>query len=209
MAQLDLQAGSYDTLYRSAGGFLWDTPGRLIRRVQEWLPSGATVFDAGCGDGKNALHLHERGYAVNGCDISSSAIALLSQRFGAAGYRSREFDVADVAAIHLPAGSLDCVVSYGLFHAMSRDVRAESHRRLLAALKPGGVLLFSALRDTRALDADHLTPGVELMSADEVRDLVRGLDVLHASEGTIRESHPPLVPQHAHDVIWIAARRPQ
>src|SRR4051794_20988912 len=44
--------------------------------VEQLLPPPARVLDAGCGTGRVAARLHERGYDVVGCDADPSMIAV-------------------------------------------------------------------------------------------------------------------------------------
>jgi 2-polyprenyl-3-methyl-5-hydroxy-6-metoxy-1,4-benzoquinol methylase len=151
--------------------------------------------------------MQEAGFAVRGSDISNPAIARLRRRFRAAGCRSTGYVVADVADVGLEPASLDCLVSYGLLHCLRTADRVRIHRALQGSVRPGGLVLFSALLDTRALAPGHLTPGVRLVAMAEVRALFADHDILSWSDGTITEEHPPLVGRHAHDAVWVAARR--
>jgi SAM-dependent methyltransferase len=203
-----VRSGPYDRLYESRKDALWGSPGRLVLRAREWLPPGSSVYDAGCGDGKNALFLEEAGFAVRGGDVSSVAIERLRRRFAAAGRTATGYAVEDVATGASRPGSVDCLLSYGLFHCLDPADRIHAHRRLQGCVRGGGVVLFSALVDSRPLPPDHLTPGVTLASAAEVQALFADHEILARSEGSITEAHEPLVPTHSHDAVWVVARRP-
>jgi len=199
--------GPYDRLYESRDDALWGSPGRLVLRAVEWLPPGSTVYDAGCGDGKNALFLEGAGFTVRGADVSSVAIERLRRRFAAAGRTSADYVVGDVTAGAGRFGPFDCLLSYGLYHCMDPTDRVEVHRRLQGCVRPGGIVVFSALVDTRPLPPGHLTPGVTLAATAEVKDLFADHEILAWSEGSFSEAHEPLVPTHTHDAVWVAARR--
>ncbi|MGI8809272.1 MAG: class I SAM-dependent methyltransferase [Acidimicrobiales bacterium] len=203
-----MHSGPYDRLYESRDDALWGPPGRLVLRAREWLAPGSRVYDAGCGDGKNALFLEESGFVVQGGDISGAAIERLRRRFTAAGRSRAAYVVEDVAAGASRRASFDCLVSYGLFHCMHPADRVAGHRSLQGCVRPGGLVLFSALLDSRPLPPAHLTPEVTLVAADEVEQLFVDHEILVWSTGTITESHEPLVPTHSHDAVWVVARRP-
>ncbi len=197
----------YERLYASRPGPLWNVPGRLVRRIAEWLPSGTTIRDAGCGDGKNALFLVQSGYDVSGIDISSTAIGRLHKRFACAGEDSSSFAVGDVCTQPPPDERVDCLVSYGLYHCLGPKERVEQHRRLHEVVRPGGYFLFCTLTDALPLPKTHRTPGITLASRDELNDLFGTENVVEVSTGTIRENHLPLVGDHEHAVTWIVAQR--
>ncbi len=53
------------------------SPSAEIIRLAGILPQGSNVLDVGCGDGRNALFLAERGFRVDCFDISDAGIARL------------------------------------------------------------------------------------------------------------------------------------
>ncbi len=196
------EQSAYDYLYGAARGkVLWpDRPGRLIRRIMEWLPRGASVLDAGCGDGKNALYLELHGYRCEGFDCSALALQGLTNRFRAAGLASDErYIVRSLADYAVSAASYDCLVSYGLLHCLPRPDRVKEHRRLSTVVRSGGILLFSTLVDTTPLPKGHATPTVQLVTQDELKGLLApGWRILELQSGIIEEEHPPIVPWHRH-----------
>ena len=47
-------------------------PSQEIRDIASRLPTGSRVLDLGSGEGRNALFLAERGFAVTAVDISEA-----------------------------------------------------------------------------------------------------------------------------------------
>ena len=199
----------YDALYLSRKGSLWGPAGRLIQRIDEWLAPGAYIFDVGCGDGKNAALLSHRGYKVSGIDLSEAAIRRLRGRLSSEGLDSSAFVVGDVMQYDdSKAVSVDCLVSYGLFHCLSPSHRRHDHVRLHQLVRPGGLIIFSALIDSLPLPSDHHTPGVVPANESELHEVFAQERVLEWSYGVIDEEHLPLVGPHQHAAVWIVARRP-
>lgn len=198
----------YDELYASTAEPLWSRPGRLVRRIGNWLPPGSVVWDAGCGDGKNALYLVKHGYRASGVDISSLAIQWLRDRFARAGEDSSSFRNGDVCNNIPPEGSVDCLVSYGLYHCLDADNRIDQHRKLQGTVRPGGYVLFCTLTDALPIPASHRTPGAVVASQRELSRLFAAEKPIEISNGFIREDHPPLVGRHEHSVTWMVMRRP-
>jgi 2-polyprenyl-6-hydroxyphenyl methylase/3-demethylubiquinone-9 3-methyltransferase len=54
-------------------GYLWEP---IQRELEHHIPSGARVFDLGCGNGALARRLKGLGYSVTGVDPSESGIAI-------------------------------------------------------------------------------------------------------------------------------------
>jgi len=198
----------YDKLYESkTDHILWpSSPGRLTLRIMEYLPSG-TILDAGCGDGKNALYLEQKGFEVTGFDISSLALDGLQRRFQRAGLSSRgsyeQFDlmVNDITGKH------DAIVSSGIYHCLPIKSRVQRHRHLQNAIKQTGYLFFSTLTDKIPMPESHGTADITLASLDEIDELLDGMDIIYQQSGEIDDEHLPIIGKHRHSVLWIVAQR--
>jgi len=206
---LSLTVSPYDALYRASPSYrLWgDEPGRLLPMVPRLAP-GRRVFDAGCGDGKNALFLEEQGFEVFGVDSSPYALSGLFRRFEAAGIWPRgHYVFGRVEDWFPPTDSVDVLISYGLLHCLAPRYRPETHRRLQAAIRPGGIAVVSCLTTRIPLPDWHGTPGVIPLSIEELVGLFDGWTIEFLSEGEISESHPPKIPFHVHSAAWLVGRR--
>jgi SAM-dependent methyltransferase len=98
------------------------------------------VLDAACGEGYGSALLARTADSVVGLDLSTEAVDHARQRYG--GYRNLRFDVADVTALDLAAGSVDLVVSFEtLEHVEAQDAMLAGFAR---ALSDDGLLLVSS-----------------------------------------------------------------
>ena len=119
--------------------------------TQRFLPSGGTVLDLGCGNGRVALALAARGFQVEGLDISPSMIEEARAASAAAGIDVR-FRVGDAVKLPQDENGLDAVVfaCNGIGH-LTRDGKVACLVELQRVLRPGGVALLS-LRTPYALN---------------------------------------------------------
>lgn len=127
------------------------------------IAPGMSVFDAGCGGGRNLVYLLRAGYQVYGSDITPSAVAAV-QRLAATlapQLAPDNFRVEPLESPSFPDAFADVVLSSAVLHfAESDDQFSAMLQGSWRLLKPGG-LFFCRLA---SLD------GV----ADEVRPLGRG-----------------------------------
>ncbi len=154
------------------------------------LSAGDRVLDVGCGPGRHALALAERGMTVLGVDISARFVEVAGEAAASAGLGERATfvvgDARDLGGV-VPAGSYDAAISlcqgaFGL--AGGAGARDELPGRELdeailagigAALRPGGLAAVSAFSSyfmMRHLE-DHDTFDVEAgvnHETTEVRD---------------------------------------
>jgi SAM-dependent methyltransferase len=131
----------WDDRYRSAGRLWTGRPNAQLVAQTAGLPPGAAL-DAGCGEGGDAIWLAGRGWTVTAVDVSAVALERAAAQAADAGAQTaariswqREdlltwdpgparFDLVTAQFIHLPQGYLESL-----------------HRRLAAAVRPGGTLL--------------------------------------------------------------------
>jgi SAM-dependent methyltransferase len=108
-----------------------DSYGRELDSFLDRLPPGATILELGCGDGRDAAHMIERGFDARPSDGSPGMAALASERLG------REVPVMQFYELEAD-GDFDAVwCQSSLLHA-AEDELPGILGRIHRALKPGG-----------------------------------------------------------------------
>ncbi|MEP2639445.1 class I SAM-dependent methyltransferase [Roseobacter sp.] len=102
------------------------------------LPPGARVLDLCCGTGQMMAHMHARGLAVTGLDMSRDMLAYA--RKNVPGTELIEGDARDFT-LPDPVSAVICA-SASLNHIATRDDLAQVFRAVAAALKDGGTFVF-------------------------------------------------------------------
>jgi SAM-dependent methyltransferase len=108
-----------------------DSPSPWVRRWAALIPPGGRVLDVACGHGRHLRYLSSLGFAVAGVDRDEAALAALREIGGI------EIHVADIEAgpwPFAPGGFDGVVVTQYLHRPLFPD--------LVAALRPGGVLIY-------------------------------------------------------------------
>ena len=127
---------------RYGGEPVWSgNPNPLLVRYSADLPPG-TALDVGSGEGADVLWLASRGWTVTGADISPVALrrsAELAGRAGAAVAARIRWQQADMLTWAPPEQRFDLVCAQ--FLHLPTATRESLHRRLAAAVRPGGTLL--------------------------------------------------------------------
>lgn len=107
------------------------------RRFQSRLKPGARVLDAGCGSGRDSLAFLSAGLQVDAIDGSQAMVAVAQSLLPAGTVRHMRFDQLELPQVY--DGVWACA---SLVH-MSRADMAATAEKLVAGLKPGGVLFLS------------------------------------------------------------------
>lgn len=89
---------------------MWETGSRscIPSFFRNYVADGATILDAGCGDGYGSLYFSEEGYNVFGVDISSHMIAYAN---GFSHKPNLTFVQSDMAALPFDAQTFDAVLA--------------------------------------------------------------------------------------------------
>ena len=150
-------------------------PADFLVEHRRLLPPGGRALDAAMGTGRNALHLASLGYAVTGIDVSGVAVERCraeAQRRGL----NIEAVQADLQSYHLPRESYDVVID---FYYLQRELAPA----LVAALRPGGVLVFESFTTEQRRFGWGPVQDDFLLRPGELRTLFAGLEELVYREG--------------------------
>ncbi len=117
---------------------LWTAePNRMLVGEVDDLPAGRAL-DVGCGEGRNAVWLAEKGWQVTGVDFSDVALDKARQ-LAEARRVSVEWVLADLRSYHPQGHAYDLAVV--LYLHLPREERRRVHAACAGALRPGGVLI--------------------------------------------------------------------
>lgn len=133
----------------TAGDLPWDDalpPPEVIDLVADLQPGRA--LDLGCGYGRTAIYLAQRGWQADGIDFVPQAIAEARRRAAAAGVATRaRFHLASVAELGFLHDRYHLAVDVGCLHALSEEEQAAYQAGLVRLLAPGSpFLLFARLQ---------------------------------------------------------------
>lgn len=194
----------WEQRYATAEYVYGTEPNTFLRDNLASLPLGAALCLAE-GEGRNAVFLAGSGREVHSVDLTSAGVAktlALADRRGVTVLATQ----ADLAVHDLGVDRWDAIVS--VFAHMPPKVRHDLHRRVVAALKPGGVLLLEAYTPDQIGRGTGGPPVAEMtMTLDGLRTELAGLEFVHAWEG-VRD----VVEGDGHTgegaVVQVIARRP-
>jgi SAM-dependent methyltransferase len=168
---------------RYAEGQMWST-GPNARFAEEvaglGLPPGRAL-DLGCGEGRNALWLAQKGWDAVGVDFSTVAIERARERARTEGLEARcTFVVADVLEYVPAAGAFDLAAA--IYLQLVASERARVLRAAASAVAPGGALVVIAHHSDNLTDGvgGPQDPSVLYTEFDVVDDLAGALDVVTA-----------------------------
>ena len=107
--------------------------------------SKISVFDAGCGAGRNSNHLASMGFNVSGCDISSSAINIAKERAKNADLEI-DYGVCDLGRVlKYSDASMNLVLDVTSSNSLDEKGRKIFVEEIFRILKKDGYLYVRAL----------------------------------------------------------------
>lgn len=131
----------WDERYASADRIWSGQPNQRLVEQAAGLPPGLAL-EVGCGEGADAVWLASRGWQVTAVDVSPVALQRAAEHAAQAGPQIAEritWQQADVLA-WTPAPARFDLVSAHFVHVPGPPLEL-LHRRLAAAVRPGGTLL--------------------------------------------------------------------
>jgi SAM-dependent methyltransferase len=154
-------------------------PNDFLVEAAHYLPAGR-ILCIGEGEGRNAVWLTGQGYQVTALDNSSVGLGKAQQLARSRG-TSIETVHADLAEYIFEEEHWDGVVS--IFCHLPPELRKKVHRRLVSALRPGGVLVLEAYTPDQ-LELGTGGPAVKEMTMDleGLEAELKGLSFVHGKE---------------------------
>ena len=133
------------------------------------------------GQGRNAVWIAEQGFAVTAMDQSSVGMEKAGELAGARGVALTTV-VGDLADFDLGADKWDNIVS--IFGHLPESLRRDVHRRVVEALRPGGVFLVEAFTPDQLATEGTGGPSDPdmLLTVGKLTAELKGLEVLFAQE---------------------------
>lgn len=197
----------WDERYSGEEFVYGEAPNDFLRENVERLPRGRTLCLAE-GEGRNAVFLAAGGHDVLAVDQSSVGLAKAERLAARSGVTIRTL-VADLEAFDPGQRAWDAVVS--IFAHLPSRTRRELHRRIISALRPGGILILEAYTPDQHLTAGKGGPPPSqedrFMTLASLREELEGLEEMHGVE-LVRDVNEGALHTGPGAVVQFIARRP-
>ena len=120
-------------------------PSSFAVHIQDALKAGQTLFELGCGNGRDSVYFASRGVAVTACDQSEVSISELQKRGEGAPFAWPTFICASFDGIDgAYDSSFDAVYSRFTLHAVTKEVGTQALMWASKGLRQGGHLFIEA-----------------------------------------------------------------
>ncbi|MGE0191559.1 MAG: methyltransferase domain-containing protein [Planctomycetota bacterium] len=177
-------------------------PSEDVVACASFLPRGARVLDAGCGEGRNALWLASQGHCVDAVDISTRGIAKLLSRAGQAGLEVRAW-VGDLSNLDLD-GEYDLIVCHGVLHLLHKEPAVHAVRRFQAHTRQGGANVICVFTNRVPCPPDLVAITPALWGEGELPELYAGWRMTAHRAYVFEDDHPGGV-HHTHAAERVTA----
>ena len=168
----------------------------LLKVLGELLPGRA--LDMGCGTGRNAVLMAQRGWRVTAVDFSQMALES-GRRKATEANAAVEFVLSDAAG-YVPEGAFDLITSF--YIQLPPEVRAALLATLCDALAPGGKLLFVSHDRSTPPPGWSKTDKLTLTTVETVVSELHGVEIEFASvlePGEMAGNHENRHDENRHD----------
>ncbi|HQU15792.1 MAG: SAM-dependent methyltransferase [Chromatiales bacterium 21-64-14] len=150
----------WDGRYEGPGYCYGTEPNDFLVAQAGQLRTGMRALAVGDGEGRNGVWLAQQGLDVLAVDYSAQGLRKTRALAAARGVRLTT-EHADLASWNWPESAFDVVAA--LFVHLPPAVRARVHHAMLAALKPGGLLILEAFHPAQLQLSSGGPPAAELL----------------------------------------------
>ncbi len=134
-------AAKWDRSYGVSEYIFGTEPNRFLASQAHHFATGGRVLVPGDGEGRNGVWLSGQGFDVTTVDASAAGVGKARALAAARGVKP-SIQHSNLEEWDWPSDAFDAVAS--IFVHFMPHVRPRLHRRMLEALKPGGVLVLEA-----------------------------------------------------------------
>lgn len=191
---------SWEEKYRSHDQIFSGNPNAVLVGEVSGLPPGRAL-DVGCGEGADALWLARSGWQVTAVDISATALSRGATN-GADVADRVTWTQADLLTT-APDGAFDLVTVQ--YFPLPRQPDHLALRGLLAAVAPGGTLLFATHHLADLSPHANFDPS-DYYQPDDIASLLDDTWIVHVNETRLRAAPTPAGTHHTHDTVLRAQR---
>jgi SAM-dependent methyltransferase len=155
----------WDERFAQAEPVYGEQPNAYLHAQAHRLAPGCKILVPGDGYGRNGLWLATQGFRVSTVDLSPVGVERARKSAQAAGL-AMSIEEADLATWTWPVGDFDAVAS--IFLHLPPDLRPHIHGKMLAALKPGGLLIIEAFTPAQLRHSSGGPKQLELLYTAEM-----------------------------------------
>ena len=158
----------WDERYRDEAFVYGESPNEYLAGQRARFLPGMRALVPGDGEGRNGVWLAEQGLDVVTVDLSEAGVNKARRLAEKRGVRIDAIQ-ADLTTWAWPVGEFDIVAA--IFLHLPPEIRRTIHRNMLAALKPGGLLILEAFRPEHVQYREKYgskggPPGVEMLFSE-------------------------------------------
>jgi tellurite methyltransferase len=158
------------------------------------FPPNSRVLDVGCGEGRNAIFLAEKGFAVEAFDLSEAGIEKAKRIAEAKGISVRFF-VCNLGDYRFEQ-DFDVILSHGVLHLCEREIRNKFIEAAKLHTATGGVNAIGIFTNRLPAAPDMAAVTKSLFDVGELPAFYDDWDLIHHHEGTFSDEHPGGIKHH-------------
>ncbi|MFA5070531.1 MAG: methyltransferase domain-containing protein [Patescibacteria group bacterium] len=185
------------------------TPSKLIQIILPHLIIGSHFFDLGCGRGREAIFMAEKGFKVTAVDSSAEAITRIKEIAEKNNLNNIEAICADVNDFVIEADKYEVIYSANLLQFLPKEKALAIIDDIKRKIKKDGYVVIAAFTPA---DPSYNLPEEKRFKAyfnpDELKKIFSDFKIIHYFEGVIPDKgHPGKSEPHEHGVARIIAQK--
>jgi tellurite methyltransferase len=134
---------SYDEIYSQSDNVFGENPEKILTDFAEKIRPKKKVLDIGAGEGRNALYLAGKGFAVDALEPSAVAARKIAKEIDKKNFEIKIFDEG-FESFNTPQGLYSAVLVFGLIQILRRDEINLLVSKINSWTEAGGLIFVTA-----------------------------------------------------------------
>ncbi|MDD4902397.1 MAG: NUDIX domain-containing protein [Patescibacteria group bacterium] len=198
----------YDQIYRHHN--VWgEKPNPLLQKILEKLEPGSEFLDLGCGQGRDALFMLQKGFKVTAIDNSEEGIKKMREAIAAKKLslsRIRLF-CQNIATFKIEPNKYSTINAYNSLHFLAKPDALRSLVQIKQAVKNGGYAIISCFFIKKPL-AKKIDNKHCFIAAGELMKIFSDFEIiLYEEKTTDNKGHAGCPEPHRHNVVKMIAQK--
>lgn len=195
----------WEECYKESNGATFTLgPTAEVKALSDMLTESARILDVGCGEGRNAVYLANRGCRVDAFDLSENAIGI-ARSIAAREKAEVNFFVCDLNTFIFER-EYEAIIAYGVLHLPDKKIRDRFIEEMKSHTKTEGINAVGVFTLGRPLTPDNAPCTHGLFAVGELTEKYSDWEIVRRQEGILTDSRAKDI-QYEYAYEKIMARR--
>lgn len=192
-------------------GNVWGSkPNELLQRIYNQVNAGSEFLDLGCGQGKDALFMLQKGFKITAVDNSPEGIKKIKESIQINNFPPSNIDLfcEDIKNFDVKQEKYTIINAWNSLQFLSKQNALQLIDKIKKTIKGNGYVIISSFTTHDPLAKKIHNRNRCFFKSHELRNLFSDFNIVFYEEGTIADKgHSGSPEPHTHDIVKMIAQK--